>query len=217
MKFKHKYSIEENVPAIYIRFIDKNYKRVSYVGQTKESLGGRPFRKTARGGSYRGHSKYKTVLIIRCPVSRLSVREAYFVCHHKPTTQKLKKYFKMAWHLLTKEKLMECLAYMHNPKDMSPNDWEFICKGIKAVENAKKKEEEESALIEMGILNYPRIGVEAFERLKKKNIELTELQKKGELLDPTSTLPQQRIWLENFRKKFGLKPRVSHIVRGKYI
>ena len=203
MKFRHKYCIKENnVSVIYIRFVKKDHTVANYVGQTKELLKGRPFRKNARGSSYRGNIKCKSVIVLRCPVSRLIVREAYFVLHYKPKTQNIRTYFKRAWHLLTKEKLMECLTYMYRPEDMSPNDWKLIHKGIKAVENAKTKKEEEEALIKSYILDInPQESGEAFKQLKE---EEKEKIRKGELLDPTSTLPQQRIWLENFQKKFGL-------------
>jgi len=203
MKFKHKYCIkEDNVSVIYIRFVKKDHTVANYVGQTKECLKGRPFRRNARGSSYQGNIKCKSVLILRCPVSRLIVREAYFVLHHKPKTQNIRPYFKRAWHLLTKEKLMECLAYMYRPENMHPNDWEHICRGIKAVENAKTKKEEEEALIKSYILDIdPQESGEAFKQLKE---EEKEKIRKSQLLDPTSTLPQQRIWLENFQSKFGL-------------
>ena len=155
MNFKHKYSMKkDNGPSVYIRFKNDNYTLPNYVGQTEKSLEGRPFRKNARGSKWQGTIKCKSLCILRCTVNRLSTREAYFVLHHKPQYQRsqLRGYFKKAWHLLTKKKLLEILNYMYKPENHSSNDWVYISGHIEKIENAKTKEEEENLLFQGNLL-----------------------------------------------------------------
>ena len=101
-----KFTSKDNCPAVYIRFRKNNYTVPTYVGETKNCFGGRPFRKNARGNDWQGTCKYKSIYILKCPEGRLLTREAYFVLHNFPIFQRkqLSRYFKKAWHLLKKRK-----------------------------------------------------------------------------------------------------------------
>ena len=135
MKFKRIYKKEDEMNVIYIRFRFSNLNKCTYVGQTINILNGRPFRFHAYGGSIRGSSKWKSIIVLRCPSSRLDVREAYFVLKYKPCDMKLNTYFKKAWHLLKKEKVVELLRTMFVPERWSPTDWGYINNAICEIEN----------------------------------------------------------------------------------
>tara|TARA_R100001510_G_scaffold10202_1_gene7821 strand:+ start:387 stop:839 length:453 start_codon:yes stop_codon:yes gene_type:complete len=135
-----KFTSEENCPAVYIRFKKNNYTVPTYVGETKNCFGGRPFRKNARGNDWQGTCKYKSIYILKCPEGRLLTREAYFVLHNLPIFQRkqLSRYFKKAWHLLKKEKVVELLRTMFVPERWSPTDWGYINNAIREIENEKQ-------------------------------------------------------------------------------
>ena len=82
-----KFTSEDNCPAVYIRFKKNDYTVPTYVGETKNCFGGRPFRKNARGNDWQGTCKYKSIYILKCPEGRLLTREAYFVLHNFPIFQ----------------------------------------------------------------------------------------------------------------------------------
>ena len=132
-----KFTSEDNCPAVYIRFKKNNYTVPTYVGETKNCFGGRPFRKNARGNDWQGTCKYKSIYILKCPEGRLLTREAYFVLHNLPIFQRkqLSRYLKKAWHLLKKEKVVELLRIMFVPEYWSKNDWEYINNDICEIEN----------------------------------------------------------------------------------
>ena len=132
-----KFTSEDNCPAVYIRFRKNNYTVPTYVGETKNCFGGRPFRKNARGSDYQGTCKYKSIYILKCPEGRLITREAYFVLHNLPIFQRkqLSRYLKKAWHLLKKEKVFELLRTIFVPEYWSKNDWEHINNDICKIEN----------------------------------------------------------------------------------
>ena len=48
---------------------------------------------------------------------------------------KLNTYFKKAWHLLKKEKVVELLRTMFVPERWSPTDWGYINNAICEIEN----------------------------------------------------------------------------------
>ena len=132
-----KFTSEDNCPAVYIRFKKNNYTVPTYVGETKNCFGGRPFRKNARGNDWQGTCKYKSIYILKCPEGRLLTREAYFVLHNLPIFQRkqLSRYFKKAWNLLKKEKIIELLRTIFVPENWSKNDWKYINNDICEIEN----------------------------------------------------------------------------------
>ena len=132
-----KFTSEDNCPAVYIRFKKNDYTVPTYVGETKNCFGGRPFRKNARGNDWQGTCKYKSIYILKCPEGRLLTREAYFVLHNLPIFQRkqLSRYFKKAWHLLKKEMVVELLRTIFVPEYWSKNDWEHINNDICKIEN----------------------------------------------------------------------------------
>ena len=132
-----RFTSRDNGPAVYVRFKNKNYTVPTYVGETKKCYGGRPFRKHARGSDWQGTCKYKSVYILKCPEGRLITREAYFVLHNFPIFQRkhISGYFKKAWHLLKKEKVVELLRTIFVPEHWSKNDWEYINNDICEIEN----------------------------------------------------------------------------------
>ena len=138
-----KFTSEDNCSAIYIRFRKNNYTVPTYVGETKNCFGGRPFRKNARGNDWQGTCKYKSIYILKCPEDRLLTREAYFVLHNLPIFQRkqLSRYLKKAWHLLKKEKLIEVLRFMFKPENHSKLDWQNIDSWISAVESSETEED----------------------------------------------------------------------------
>ena len=195
MKFKRIYKKKDEINVIYIRFKWANLKGCNYVGQTINILNGRPFRFHAYGGSNRGSSKWQSIIVLRCPSSRLDVREAYFILKYRPTTMKIHTYFKKAWHLLKKNEMMFLLTkYILLKNHHSPADWKIISGEINKIGKTKDQKEHYS------ILRNLRLSAEH----KKVERPKTDEQKikSGELLDPTSTIKQQTIWAKNFCKKF---------------
>ena len=138
-----KFTAKDNCPAIYIRFKNDNYTVPTYVGETEKCLGGRPFRKNARGNDWQGSCKYKSIYILKCPENRLLTREAYFVLHNLPIFQRkqLSRYLKKAWHLLTQAKLAEVLRSIWTREDSDYAEWENVQSWISHIQYAESKEE----------------------------------------------------------------------------
>ena len=135
MNFKRIYKKNDEMSVIYIRFRYSNLNKCNYVGQTINILNGRPFRQNAYGGLTRGSGKWKSIITLRCPDSRLDTREAYFVLKYKPCDMNLSRYFKKAWHLLKKKELVEVLRIMFVPERWSKYDWQHINGSICEIEN----------------------------------------------------------------------------------
>ena len=140
-----KFTSTDNGPAVYVRFKNKDYTVPTYVGETKECYGGRPFRKNARGSKWQGTIKYKSIIVIKCPENRLKTREAYFVLHHFPIYQRkqLARYLKKAWHLVTQKKLAEVLrlSFEKQKENFDYPNWENLQSWISSIEHAEDKEE----------------------------------------------------------------------------
>jgi len=144
-----KFTAKDNCPAIYIRFKNDNYTVPTYVGETERCFGGRPFRKNARGSAWQGSCKYKSIYILKCPEDRLLTREAYFVLHNFPIFQRkqLNRYFKIAAHLLTTEKLMKVIDFM-SKGFRSPGDLEYINEWKEKIKQTKTPEERKEKIYE---------------------------------------------------------------------
>jgi hypothetical protein len=140
MNFKRIYKKNDEMSVIYIRFRYSNLNKCNYVGQTINILNGRPFRPNAYGGLTRGSGKWKSIITLRCPDSRLDTREAYFVLKYKPCDMNLCRYFKKAWHLLKKKELVEVLRIMFVPERWSEYDWQHINGSICEIENEENYE-----------------------------------------------------------------------------
>ena len=195
MKFKRIYKKTDEMNAIYIRFRFSNLNKCAYVGQTINILNGRPFRLHAYGGSTRGSSKWKSIIVLRCPSSRLDVREAYFVLKYRPCDMNLSRYFKKAWHLLKKNEMMFLLTkYIFLKNQHSPGDWNRILGAINKIGKAKDQKEH------YNILRNLDLSIE-HQKLERPKTDEQKI-KSGELLDPTSTIKQQTVWAKNFCKKF---------------
>ena len=150
-----RFTEKDNGPAVYIRFKNDNYTVPTYVGETKKCFGGRPFRKNARGNDWRGTCKYESIYVLKCPRYRLPTREAYFILHHLPTYQRkqLTRYFKMAAHLLTTEKLMQVIDFMcqgltaEDYLSRHIDEWKVNIKQAKTPEERKTKIYEQTYLL----------------------------------------------------------------------
>jgi len=194
MNFKRIYKKNDEMSVIYIRFRYSNLNKCNYVGQTINILNGRPFRQNAYGGSTRGSGKWKSIITLRCPDSRLDTREAYFVLKYKPCDMNLSRYFKKAWHLLKKKELVEVLRIMFVPERWSKYDWQHINRSICEIEKTKDQKEH------YNILRNLDLSIE-HQKLERPKTDEQKI-KSGELLDPTSTIKQQTVWAKNFCKKF---------------
>ena len=195
MNFKRIYKKNDEMSVIYIRFRYSNLNKCNYVGQTINILNGRPFRPNAYGGLTRGSGKWKSIITLRCPDSRLDTREAYFVLKYKPCDMNLCRYFKKAWHLLKKNEMMFLLTkYIFLKNQHSPGDWNRILGAINKIGKTKDQKEH------YNILRNLDLSIE-HQKLERPKTDEQKI-KSGELLDPTSTIKQQTVWAKNFCKKF---------------
>tara|TARA_R100000951_G_C2608787_1_gene170536 strand:+ start:193 stop:1020 length:828 start_codon:yes stop_codon:yes gene_type:complete len=138
--------------VIYIRFKLQNFTTCNYVGQTGNILRGRPFRLNAYGSAYKGTGKWASAFVIKCPDSRLDVREAYFVLKYRPTLQKITGYFRKAWHLLKKEEMLDIIEKnIFTKETLHPNDWERVQNKINLIKESNDQNYIRSVLIDLDI------------------------------------------------------------------
>ena len=203
---------KDEISAIYIRFKYSNLNHCNYIGQTNNILKGRPFRTHAYGGSYRGRVKWQSLILLKCPSSRLDTREAYFILKYRPKEMKLGSYFKKAWHLLKKSEMLFILTkHILIKCQWSPADWKHMAQQINQIGKSSDR------IKHYNILKNLDLTTERLELCPEKISEAKTDKgriERGELLDCTSTLPQQRIWLESFKKKFGLPKSTTLPVGG---
>ena len=197
MKFKRVYTRKtDEISAIYIRFRYPSLNHCNYIGQTINVLDGRPFRTNAYGRKLQGWGKWQSLILLRCPLKRLDVREAYFILKFRPSDMKLTTYFKRAWYLLKKNEMLFILTkYLLIKKEHSLGDWKRICSCINEIGKSNDQKEHYEILknLHLSIIH---------ENLERSIIDQQKI-KNGELLDITSTLEQQTIWAKNFCRKFG--------------
>ena len=206
-KFKRIYvKKKDEISVIYIRFKYANLRECNYVGQSINYLNGRPFRRHAYGGSYKGRVKYQSLMLLRCPPGRLDTREAYFILKHRPSEMNLSRYFRKAWHLLKKSEMLDILTEHFLLKHQhSPQDWKRISQQIHEIGTSNDKVVHFKVLKNLQLVSDAHVVVWSKEQ-KEHNKKLTRIErekiKRGELLDISSTLDEQQLWHARSCKKF---------------